>query len=244
MAAMGRLLLVRHAQSEWNAAGRWQGWADSPLSELGRAQARDAGAALADQRVVPALVASSDLQRARSTAALLAQQLGYLQPLYIEPDLREHDVGEWNGLTTDQINARWPGQVEALGARTLDGFPGGEKLATFAARVRRGALQLARRAYDERAGDIIVVSHGGAMTAVEQWLGIWRRERRHPNLSGWWLAVTGKPPELGLRPLVAIQLLGSAAPAAGVPPGGQPAVTPGPEARAEDEDDGAVTEVA
>ena len=242
---MGRLLLLRHAQSEWNAAGRWQGWADAPLSGLGRDQAREAGLALAGQRVVPGLVASSDLERARSTAALIAQQLGYLRPLHIEPDLREHDVGEWNGLTTDQINARWPGQIEALGARTLDGFPGGEKLAAFAARARRGALQMARHAYGERVGDVIVVSHGGAITAIEQWLGIWRRERRHPNLSGWWLAVTGRPPELGLRPVAAVQLLspglvatapgaaltgGPAAPTAGLGAGGA--------------DDGAVTEVA
>jgi broad specificity phosphatase PhoE len=244
MAAMGRLLLLRHAQSEWNAAGRWQGWSDAPLSALGQSQAREAGAVLAAQSVVPALVASSDLQRARSTAALVAEQLGYDDPLHIEPDLREHDVGQWNGLTTDQINARWPGDVEALGARTLQGFPGGEQLAAFADRVRRGALRLAHLAYERAAGDVIVVSHGGALTAVEQWLGIWRRERRHPNLSGWWLAVTGSPPELGLRPVLAVQLLGVAPTpgAEGAAPGAAPAAPPAPTGDAENDD--TVTEVA
>lgn len=207
---MGRLLLLRHAQSEWNAAGRWQGWSDAPLSRLGESQARQAGEVLAHHGVVAAVVASSDLQRARSTAALIARGIGYEKPVHLDPELREHNVGEWNGLTTDQIDSRWPGQVEALGARTLDAFPGGEKLSNFYARVQKAALRLARMAHEHEGADVIAVSHGGAMTALEHWLGVWRRERRHPNLSGWWLSVEGRLPEVDLRPVAPVQLLPAA----------------------------------
>lgn len=222
---MGRLLMLRHAQSVWNAAGRWQGWSDAPLSPLGESQARQAGRVLAHNGVVAAIVASSDLQRAHRTATLIAGEIGYGGPVQVDAGLREHDVGEWNGLTTDQINARWPGQVEALGARGLEGFPGGEVLSTFYARVQRAALRLARLAHEQQHGDVIVVSHGGAMTALEHWLGVWRRERRHPNLSGWWFALTGRPPEVELQPLSCVQLLPTASgpltPGAGAPgPGG------------------------
>src|SRR5919107_550504 len=68
---MARLLLVRHGESTWNATGRWQGWADPPLSDLGRAQAEAAAPAAAP---VDAVV-SSDLRRARETAELMAARV-------------------------------------------------------------------------------------------------------------------------------------------------------------------------
>ena len=74
---VGRLLLVRHAQSVWNAAGRWQGWSDAPLSELGMDQARLAGQALSADGVMAGIVAASDLARAAVTAELIAFELEY-----------------------------------------------------------------------------------------------------------------------------------------------------------------------
>src|SRR3546814_20911924 len=69
---MTRVLLVRHGQSAWNATGRWQGQADPPLTDLGRAQAHHADRSL---RVVDAIVAS-DLQRAAATALIISGELG------------------------------------------------------------------------------------------------------------------------------------------------------------------------
>src|SRR3954465_11358953 len=111
---MGRVLLLRHGQSEWNAAGRWQGWADIALTERGEDQAREAGARLAERDLHRFhAVACSDLMRARRTAALLADALGLHHiEVEVEPDLREFDVGEWSGLTRPEIEARWPGQLD------------------------------------------------------------------------------------------------------------------------------------
>src|SRR5688500_14129220 len=116
-----RILLVRHGESEWNAGGRWQGWADSSLSELGRQQAFEASAAVG---TVDAIVAS-DLERATQTALIISETIG-VGPVMIEPDLRERDVGEWTGLTRDEIEERWPGDLERWRRGELVCPPGGE----------------------------------------------------------------------------------------------------------------------
>ena len=102
------MLVLRHGQSEWNASGRWQGQADIELTDLGYEQARRA----ADKLGQFAAVASSDLQRARVTATIIAESLG-LGLLDPDPRLRETDVGEWQGLTHDEIERDWPGHLAA-----------------------------------------------------------------------------------------------------------------------------------
>ena len=92
-------LLIRHAESTWNAAGRWQGQADPPLSELGRRQALQLARELAVEPVD--CVIASDLARANETAAILAEVWGLGARL--DPRLRELDVGAWAGLTREQI---------------------------------------------------------------------------------------------------------------------------------------------
>jgi len=131
-------------------------------------------------------------------------------------------VGEWNGLTTEEIVARWPGQLEARAAGSLQAFPGGEDLIVFRRRVERAAQRLAVLAATHD-GDVVAVSHGGAIAVIEQWLGVWRGDRRHPNLSGWWLAPTGRPPEVRLKALSAVQLLSPPGPPASSAAGTVPA---------------------
>src|SRR5690606_40076504 len=103
---MTHLLLCRHGQSTWNAAGRWQGQADPPLSDLGRLQAQHAAKAVG----AVDLIVASDLERARDTALIIAEAIG-VGPVVIEPDLRERDAGEWSGLTREEIEAEWPGYL-------------------------------------------------------------------------------------------------------------------------------------
>ncbi len=183
---MTHLLLVRHAQSEWNAVGRWQGWSDPPLSELGREQARAA---------VPALggfdaVVASDLLRAGDTAAILADALG-VGPVAIEPRLRERDVGEWAGLTRAQIDQRWPGALDQPGGPHP---PGGES--------PREVFSRARRALDELAAtygqaEVLVVTHGGVIRGIERHSGV--EPAPLPNLGGVWLDIEHGRWELGNR---------------------------------------------
>lgn len=200
---MGRLLLVRHAQSVWNAAGRWQGWSDASLSEVGLLQAEQAGRSLAAAGVAPDIVACSDLARSRRTAEVLAAAVGHTKPLVLDPDLREHNLGDWQGLTTEEINARWPDQLERWRGGDLESIPGGEPRGSFADRAMSALRRLAVGNLD---GLVLVVAHGGVVMALENSLDGPRLER-HSNLSGWWLETKGTPRCVEFVPLAPVDLL-------------------------------------
>ena len=157
---MTTILLARHGETEWNRIGRYQGWADPPLNDTGREQAR----ALAEQlRSTPFdAVYSSDLRRARETAEIVAAP--HDVPVVVEPGLREVNVGEWSGLTRAEVERRFPG-----GER-----PGGETREEHSARVLAAAERIARRHSGER---ILLVSHGGTMRALRTHVS---EEPHHP----------------------------------------------------------------
>lgn len=157
-----RLLLLRHGQSVWNAAGRWQGWADPPLSPLGEAQATAAGHHLAGFGI--GRVATSDLQRARRTGELIAAELG-LGAVEVDEGLRERNVGDWSGLTTAEIEERWPGQIQAWRDGRLPSPPNGE--ADMVPRVLAALERLAAR----EGTSVVVVTHGGVIHAVDRRFG-------------------------------------------------------------------------
>jgi broad specificity phosphatase PhoE len=146
---MTTLLLVRHGETDWNREGRWQGWADPPLNDTGRAQAR----ALAEQlRGVPFDAAySSDLRRAHETAVIVAEPHGV--PVVADARLREIDVGSWSGLTRSELEQRFP-----HGER-----PDGETREQHAERVLSAVEDLARRNAGRR---VLVVTHGGTLRAL------------------------------------------------------------------------------
>ena len=146
---MTTILLARHGETDWNRENRWQGWADPPLNDTGRAQAR----ALAEQlRTTPFdAVYSSDLQRARETAEIAAEL--HDLPVVTDPGLREIDVGSWSGLTRPEIEERFPG-----GER-----PDGETREQHLNRVLGAVEQIARANHGRR---ILLVTHGGTMRAL------------------------------------------------------------------------------
>ena len=174
---MGRLLLVRHGQSTWNSAGRWQGWADAPLTTLGEEQARAGARGLAGLGI--ARVASSDLARARRTAELMAADLD-LSDVIVDARLRERDVGDWTGLQTNDIHERWPGQLEAWREGRLERPPNGESDVDMLARVQAALAALAGRD-----GMTLVVTHGGVIHLVVHSFG--GEAVGVANLAGRWL---------------------------------------------------------
>ena len=107
---MMRLILVRHGQTEWNADGRYQGQSNVALSDTGRKQAKF----LAERFPVKCLDAiySSDLDRAKETAECVGEKLGV--PVHPEKAFRELSFGDWEGLTYQQITARWPEESHKL----------------------------------------------------------------------------------------------------------------------------------
>lgn len=99
-----RVLMLRHGQTDWNDAGRFQGSADIPLNTAGLEQARRAAELLADEGI--SAIASSDLQRAAATAQIVGERLGL--PVTLDSRLQEINVGGWEGLTPAEISVRDP----------------------------------------------------------------------------------------------------------------------------------------
>jgi broad specificity phosphatase PhoE len=164
---MSRLLLLRHGQSEWNAQQRWQGHGDPSLTELGRAQAREAAAQLASAGIER--MVSSDLARAFETAEIVAAALG----LALERDAvwRERDIGSWTGLKREEIAARWPTEYARFRSHDADARPGGgESDAMLRARAHEALASLRARYPSAR---VLVVTHRGIarMLAPEKPLG-------------------------------------------------------------------------
>ncbi|MBI5310690.1 MAG: histidine phosphatase family protein [Actinobacteria bacterium] len=151
-----RLLLVRHGESEWNAAGRLQGQADPPLSNLGRHQAARAAARLVDEPI-DAIVAS-DLARASHTARALADAVGL--PVVERQDLREVDLGSWTGAAREEIEAADPEAWRRWRVEGVEGWDGGERYAEAMQRVAGAVTSIAA----EWAGrTVVAVSHGGCI---------------------------------------------------------------------------------
>jgi probable phosphoglycerate mutase len=150
-----RLYLVRHGETDWNAVGRLQGSSDIPLNDRGRAQALSLAAHLSHHGVER--VWTSDLSRARETGAVIAAHLGLAAPV-VEADLRERRFGVFEGLTRDEIAARYPVEWRAWHDKTV--MPeGGESREASVARLA-GALE---RLWEQTIGTSLVVSHGGIM---------------------------------------------------------------------------------
>jgi len=170
---IGRLIWVRHGESEGNRDRRFTHSPDVPLTDAGREQARVAARRIAS-RFVPALVIASPFARARETADIIAAALGL--PLQIEPDIREQSLGRFAGLPYESVlddpdfdpGRRWEWRPAE-----------GEALVDVQSRVGR-ALDRFAQTYAGR--EVVVVAHAGVMLTV--WAsvtGSWHDAPRTPN---------------------------------------------------------------
>ena len=150
------IVLVRHGETDWNRERRFQGHADRPLNEAGRLQARGLAESLAGEDL--SAVYSSPLRRASETAAIVAGHLG-LEPVELEA-LREIDVGDWQGLTVDEVRARYPEQAEVA---WRSGWPNGETYDELGARVVPALVAVAREHEGRR---VLGVTHAGPIRAA------------------------------------------------------------------------------
>lgn len=155
---MTELVLVRHAETVWNAEERWQGQTDVPLSERGRGEVRTVAERLGAERFDR--VITSDLARARDTAAGIAPAAS----IELDPALREMHLGGWCGLLHREVQERFPDELRAL-QRGEDRRIGGdgETVVELAARVTEAIARIARESAGCR---VLVVTHGGVIRAL------------------------------------------------------------------------------
>jgi glucosyl-3-phosphoglycerate phosphatase len=162
-----RLVLLRHGQTEYNATSRMQGQLDTDLSELGVQQAAAAAKVLATRE--PRLIISSDLRRAKDTAAALAEQVGL--EVGLDKRLRETHLGDWQGLTHQEVDARLPGARRIWRDDATWTPPGGESRVDVARRSMPLVEELVAELGDWGRGDspdapVVLVAHGGAIAAL------------------------------------------------------------------------------
>ena len=157
---MPKLLLVRHGETAFNRERRWQGQHESPLSAEGQAEVQALASRIAAEG--PGALYSSDLPRARETAAAIASVTA-LEPIF-DARWREVDVGEWLGLTPEEVEARYPEGY----ARWLAGGTGWDQGESYLEMAERG-MAAVREAASEHAGathPVVCVTHGGVIRAI------------------------------------------------------------------------------
>ncbi len=161
--SMTKIWLIRHGQTEWNLAGRYQGQSDIELSAKGVRQAELLAEHLAIENIdhIDAVYAS-DLKRAMKTAACIAKKAGC--ELQLEPALRELNFGVWEGKTYAAITEQWPEVMHTFFARPdLLVIPEGETFAQLQQRAAKKLEQIARR---HAGGSVVIVAHGAIIRTL------------------------------------------------------------------------------
>lgn len=150
---MTRFFLIRHGQTEWNRLERFRGRLDIKLNETGIRQAEAAGRALAGQGILA--VYTSPLSRALQTAKAIGSALGLTPVPMVE--LEDFDFGDWQGLTPQEVEARYPGMHQQwLTDPSSLRIPGGETLQDVRRRVVEGLGKLISAHPD---GTVALVTH-------------------------------------------------------------------------------------
>jgi probable phosphoglycerate mutase len=166
------LIVIRHGETPWNREKRMQGTTDTPLSDIGRAQARALGRRLAGRGF--AALYTSDLARARDTARAIAEHAG--RGFVTDPRLQERRFGIFEGLTAGEIEERFPEEHARFVSRDPDyEVPGGECARRFSERCLGCLSEIAGR---HRGEEIVVVTHGLVLDSLyraAQGLGLGER---------------------------------------------------------------------
>lgn len=157
---LSRVVLLRHGQTAWNAELRLQGHRDIPLDDTGLQQARAAAPSVA--AMSPDVLVVSDLGRARSTAEPVAALTGLVPR--VDARLRETSMGDWEGLTREEIDAGWPGRWDRWRSSIADvAPPGGENRSEVAARAAAVVDELDA---EDDLTTALLVTHGGLILGL------------------------------------------------------------------------------
>lgn len=148
--------MIRHGETEANAAQIMAGWTDSPLTELGRQQARNTHQIFTNLNVKPKAIIHSHLSRAKETAEIINEILNV--DLYEDPDIAEMHAGDMEGEPYEVVRPLFEGWPI---------IPNAEHPDEFFERVKRGKIKAL-----EMDGPVLVVCHGGVMRAFGEIHGI------------------------------------------------------------------------
>lgn len=153
-----KLYLVRHGESEGNAQGLFYGWADYPLTELGREQSRGLGERIKDLKIDRCF--SSPLSRAHETAQLVIE--GRDLVIELEERLKEQHMGDLEGVPFMDLMEKYPVEIKAM----FDSWsnaepPNGESFPQLKNRVRPALNEIVATGED-----VLIVAHAGTLLAI------------------------------------------------------------------------------
>ena len=151
-----KLLFLRHGDIGEQYQDRYIGSTDVSMSPLGHQQVRAVRSLLRKEKTCNCI--SSPMRRCRETAAVVMETAD--MDFIVDPDLREIDFGRWEGMTFNEIQKAFPGEMDRWAELKADfAFPGGEKIADFRSRITSAARRLEAHAADT----IVVCTHGGVI---------------------------------------------------------------------------------
>jgi 2,3-bisphosphoglycerate-dependent phosphoglycerate mutase/probable phosphoglycerate mutase len=157
-----RLVLLRHGQTDFNVSGRMQGHLESSLTEVGNAQVARVTTAIAT--MAPDRLLTSDLRRAVDSAEPVGAACGL--PVKVDPRLRETHIGQWQGLTVDEVEAGWPGGIAAWRSDPGWAPPGGESRIEVVRRARPVVEELDVEFDGVPSATAVLVAHGGLIAGL------------------------------------------------------------------------------
>jgi broad specificity phosphatase PhoE len=157
---VNRIVLIRPGETDWNRIGRWQGWVATPLNPLGRRQIEKLANFI--RHIGMSALYASDLRRAVETSEILSARLGFA-PIY-DARLRERNIGEWQGMTLDEMEAWYPEAYQQC-IIDPDGFPvpGGESRLDVKKRVMEAFEGILA---DDKGETIGILSHTTTMKVL------------------------------------------------------------------------------
>lgn len=163
---MGKLVLVRHGQSQWNLENRFTGWVDVPVTPLGEQEAHRAGKELRDAGIKFDAAFVSELKRANQTLEIIEGELGQKPPLKKDKALNERHYGDLQGLDKAETAKKYGDAQVHIWRRSFDvAPPGGESLKDTADRTlpyfRKEILPLA-----QAGKNVLVSAHGNSLRAI------------------------------------------------------------------------------
>ncbi|GAB3945141.1 histidine phosphatase family protein [Corynebacterium tapiri] len=157
-----RLILLRHGQTHYNATRRMQGQLDTDLAPAGLEGARNIAQFLASDNI--ARIISSDLRRAADTAACVGALIDV--PVELDSRLRETHLGQWQGMSSAEVDEQHPGARAAWRHDPAYTPPGGESRLDVARRARPVIDELMADFSDWEGKSVLVVAHGGTISAL------------------------------------------------------------------------------
>ena len=184
---MGKLYLIRHGQTDWNLIGRIQGCQDIPLNAKGRSQADALRQAMAARPVDAVYV--SPLIRARATAQVILSL--YPVPERVIKNLEEIHYGLWEGMSLEEIKARYPGEYDLWWRGDPEyAPPGGESLSQAMERTAQAAELILNEMKEKNLQAAAVVSHGASISCMLNWLILGNRRSLEKEFPVYNAAVT------------------------------------------------------